>query len=272
MHPKNKSIQKRYEGFLQTPSLWQHKSICELQPFIIAPKFTKIAIEIDENQRLGKYIERLVSYQLQQEKDIEILAENIQIQRHKITLGELDCLLLRNQEAIHLEIVYKFYLYDATVGHDEIGHFIGPNRKDALIEKLEKLSKKQLPLLYSNEVKNYLQTMEISSEKISQQVYFKAQLFMPLSLKDHNLSILNSKCIAGFYINITQLKTFSNGKFFIPVKKDWLVIPHQHVTWISFDDFSIKANEFLHQKYAPLCWLKLKSGEIQKFFLVWWGF
>lgn len=270
MQPILKSIQKRYEGFLETPSLWQETPLWGLQPFIISPRFKKITIEIDENQRLGKYVERFVTFQLQQENDIEILVENVQIQRDKLTLGELDCVLLRDNALIHLEIVYKFYLYDEHVGQDEIAHFIGPNRKDSLIEKLNKLSEKQLPLLHSEEAKNQLQSLGILPDNISQQVYFKAQLFMPFSEKMPKLSILNNDCIAGFYINVTQLKFVDNGKFFIPTKKDWLVMPHQHVSWLSFTDFSLKTNEYLHQQYAPLCWIKYNNGEMRKFFLVWW--
>jgi len=62
-------------------------------------------------------------------------------------VGELDCLILRDKKPIHLEVIYKFYLYDASVGDTEIAHFIGPNRKDSLIEKLTKLQEKQLPIL-----------------------------------------------------------------------------------------------------------------------------
>ncbi|NCT10396.1 MAG: DUF1853 family protein [Flavobacteriia bacterium] len=272
MQPISKNIQNRYKGFLETPSLWLKTSLLGLQPFIIPKKFTKISIKIDENQRLGKYIERFVSFQLRQEKGIEILAENIQIQREKLTLGELDGILLRNNELIHIEIVYKFYLYDERVGQDEIAHFIGPNRKDSLIEKLNKLSEKQLPLLHSDETKNHLKSIGILSKNISQQVYFKAQLFMPFSEKTPKLNIINNDCIAGFYINIMKLKFLDNGKFFIPTKKDWLVMPHQLVSWMSFEDFSMRAYEFLKLPYAPLCWIKFKNGEMKKFFLVWWSF
>lgn len=272
MQPIPKNIQKRYEGFLETPSLWQKTSLFGLKSFILTPKFTKINIDIDENQRLGKYIERFVSYQLQQESDIEILAENVQIYRDKLTLGELDCVLLKGNALIHLEIVYKFYLYDERVGQNEIAHFIGPNRKDSLIEKLNKLSEKQLPLIFSQESKNHLKSVGIFTENISQQVYFKAQLFIPFSEKKPKLNVLNNECIVGFYISANQLKLVANNKFFIPSKKDWLLMPHQHVSWMSFEEFSLKATEYFLQKYAPLCWIKFNNGEMKKFFLVWWGF
>jgi hypothetical protein len=270
MHQKNKDIQKRYVGFLQTNCLWKKDTVYSLNQLKIESKSTKIDIEIDEKIRLGKYIERFVSYQLAQEKGISIICENIQIQREKITLGELDCILLKEDKVIHLEIIYKFYLYDSTVGNTEIDHFIGPNRKDSLVEKLTKLKEKQLPLLYSNECVSYLKTINLNIIDIEQQVYFKGQLFVPYSNKDIQLSVLNQDCIVGFYINKNELTQFKDCKFFIPNKKDWIVVPHKNVNWLTIDDFNQASEEYFQRKSSPLCWMKKQNGELVKIFLVWW--
>lgn len=271
MPQKTKDIQKRYEGFLQTSFLWKNVAVFDLQQFKIASKSTKIAIDIDEKLRLGKYIERLVSFQLSQEKNIAVLCENVQIQKEKRTLGELDCIILKDDKPIHLEIIYKFYLYDANVGKTEIEHFIGPNRKDSLLEKLTKLKHKQLPLLYSNECCEYLKSINLDSSKIQQEVYFKGQLFVPYSDKNVQLSILNEDCVVGFYINRKELHQFENGKFYIPDKKDWLLIPHKNVDWLNFNQFKTKTDAYLERNFSPLCWLKKPNGELEKFFLVFWG-
>ena len=270
MHQKTKDIQNRYIGFLQTPCLWKNNVVYELEQFKITSKSTKIDIEINEKLRLGKYIERFVSFQLQQEKSINIVSENIQIQKEKKTLGELDCIILKDDKPIHLEIIYKFYLFDASIGKNEIEHFIGPNKKDSLVEKLKKLQEKQLPLLYSNECVEYLESIYLSVEKITQQVYFKAQLFVPLSDKNRVLSTLNSECICGFFIKIKELEQFLDCKFFIPNKKDWLVTPHQNVNWLNINQYKLKSNEYLLREFSPLCWVKNPNGKIEKFFLVWW--
>ncbi len=263
-------IQKRYEGFLNTPSLWKGKVVSNLKSFKIVSKSDKIGVNIDEKLRLGKYVERFVSFELEQHKNISIIVENIQIQNDKITLGELDCLLLKNNKPIHLEIVYKFYVYDASIGDTEIEHFIGPNRKDSLKEKITKLKDKQLPLLHSNECKNYLKSFNLKSQDISQEVYFKAQLFVPLTNRDIQLKTLNNDCIAGFYINKNQLDQFNDCKFYIPQKKDWLIIPHANVKWLTSDKFKIVAKDYFKQQFSPLCWVKLKNGALKKMFLVWW--
>lgn len=262
--------QKRYEGFLKTPFLWKSDAVFNLFQFEITSRSSKIDIALVDNLRLGKYIERLVSHELEQQNDISVLAENIQIQDDKITLGELDCLLLKDNKPIHLEIIYKFYLYDDSVGDSEIEHFIGPNRKDSLIEKLTKLKNKQLPLLYSDTCKPYLDALNLNPKAITQQVYFKAQLFLPFSNPNTKLKTLNTDCITGFYINQTELHLFKDCKFYMPNKKDWLVIPHVNVNWLNFDTFELKTNNFIEQKFSALCWVKFKNGELKKLFLVWW--
>lgn len=270
MHQKTKDIQNRYEGFLQTLNLWKNDAIYGLHQFEIAPKSIKIQIVIDEKLRLGKYVERFVSHQLQQEPLIDIIAENIQIQQGKRTLGELDCILQKENTIIHLEVVYKFYLIDETVGTTELEHCIGPNRKDSLVEKLSKLKQKQLPLLYSNECETYLKSIGISRVAIKQLVYFKAQLFTPFSKEKIKFNKLNSSCISGFYINKKELLQFQECKFYIPNKKDWLVIPHSNVYWLSYHQFKEKSDAFLTRNFSPMCWIKTSNGVIHKVFLVWW--
>lgn len=263
-------LQKRYEGFLKTPCLWKHDTVFDLHQFEIISQSHKIDIAIEDSLRLGKYVERFVSFELEQHENITVLAENVQIQHNKTTLGELDCLLIKNKIPIHLEVIYKFYLFDESVGETEIDHFIGPNRKDSLFEKLTKLKDKQLPLLYTAACKNYLNELDLKSENILQQVYFKAQLFVPYSNRNLELQTLNTDCIAGFYVNPNELDNFSDHKFYFPKKKDWLITPHTHVNWINFTDFKNIAQDYFKQQFSPLCWKKSSNGALKKIFLIWW--
>ncbi len=263
-------IQKRYEGYLKTPVLWKGDAVSNLYQFEILLKFNSFSGVLDEKTRLGKYVERFVSFELKQQSNISILAENIQIQKDKITLGELDCLLLKDEQPIHLEIIYKFYLYDKSVGETEIEHFIGPNKKDSLIEKTNKLKDKQLPLLHSNACKVYLDKLNLKVENIEQQVYFKAQLFMPYNNKEIQLKTLNNDCISGLYITYKELANFINCKFYIPNKKDWLIKPNSNVTWLNFNNFKTLTKNYFDEKFSTLCWVKKANGEINKIFLVWW--
>jgi hypothetical protein len=263
-------IQKRYEAFIKTPFLWKDASVFNLNTFEIISEKTEINITIDEKLRLGKYVERLVSFELKQKENIIILSENLQIQQDKRTFGEIDCLLLKDKKPVHLEIIYKFYLYDPSVGVNEIDHFIGPNRKDSLKEKLTKLKNKQLPLLYSGACKDYLTNLQLNPDNISQQVYFKAQLFVPFSNQAIKLKNLNTDCIVGFYMNQNELDNFKDCKFFIPTKKDWLIHPYSNVDWLNFKTFKDITKDYFEQKFSSLFWLKHYTGVTEKVFLVWW--
>lgn len=264
-------LQQRYEGFINTPILWEGDTIYQIEQF----QFTKEnTISFEENIskviRLGKLVERFVSHQIQQDESITILSENAQIHKNKITLGELDCLLLQDKKPVHVEVVYKFYLYDPAANSNTLEPWIGPNKRDSLLQKLEKLQTKQFPILFHKETRHYLQQFQLQAEKIEQKVYFKAQLFVPFLQEKTVFPFLNQNCIIGFYIFREQLKLFQNCKFFIPIKLDWLVIPKQNVPWISFDKFSEEIKISLDNKLSPLCWLKNKNGTLQKFFVVWW--
>lgn len=264
------SSQLQFEGFLATEPLWL-KRLNNLDQFVL-PKQNTTAVDFfnDKNLRLGKWVERLVSFELSQFDEIEILAENIQIQDDKITLGEIDCILSYNNQPIHLEIIFKYYLYDKSAGNAEIERWIGPNRRDSFIQKVDKLSKKQLPLLYHPKTEPYLNELKLSSETIKQHVYFKAQLFVPLADFGNKFPVINNNCIQGFYIYFNDLQMFNDCKFYIPNKHDWLIIPHTNVNWLSYNTYVDVLQNYLDHKNAPLCWLKKRNGELFKFFVVWW--
>ena len=263
-----KVTQLRFEGFLKTPTLWESSPLYELTQFEIEQKSIGIDTEIDTKLRLGKYVERLVSHQLANTESISLIAENIQISKDKITLGELDCLFYKNENPIHLEVIYKFYLYDPT--KQGLDCWIGPNKKDSLVEKLDKLRQKQLPLLYAKESEKYLKSISLDTTDFLQQVYFKAQLFLPLGKNPTINSPINTDCIVGFYCSLYTLTEFKNAKFFIPSKKDWLITPHTNVDWIVYEKFLEQSRTYLNRQFSPMCWMKTTSGELKKFFLVWW--
>ncbi len=263
-------IQKRFDGFLHTNSLWKNNTFYGLKQFHLKQKYIKFNTAINEKLRLGKYVERFVSYQLEQDNSIEIIAENVQIQKEKRTLGEIDCILLKHKKPIHLEIVYKFYLYDDSIGITEVDHFIGPNRKDTLLEKLQKLKTKQLPLLFSKACESYLESLAIDSSLITQEVYFKAQIFIPFNKKHLKLKTLNGDCISGFYIHQKELTLFVDCKFYIPIKKDWLLQPHTNVNWLNYDTFLSECTVYMNRNFSPMVWIKSSKGELHKYFVVWW--
>ena len=139
-------INRRFDGFRNTPLLWKGlmKGLTmyttEELPIINYPE-----INPTSHIRLGKLIEHFVLFELEQDESIQLLKSNVQIFRDQITIGELDCLMKQLAVNIHLEIVYKFYLYDPSIS-TELNRWVGPNKNDSLVLKLEKLKEKQLPM------------------------------------------------------------------------------------------------------------------------------
>lgn len=264
-------LQFLYQGFLNTPSLWNSNAVLDLKQFQISdikqtPLFKRA---LHKQLRLGQLAEQFVFNQLEQIEGFNILFENIQIQKEKQTLGELDALIEFENKQIHLEIVYKFYLYDENLGDSELKQWIGPNRNDSLIEKLSKLKNKQLPLLYSSECESALEKINLNPQAFNQHILFKAQLFIPYQ-KSVGFSLLNENCVCGFYINKEQLSEFNTCEFYIPSKLDWFLDTNNSVSWLNFETFKTQADVFLLQSKSPLIWIKSSNQKILKCFLVWW--
>ncbi|WP_411767614.1 DUF1853 family protein [Winogradskyella sp. A3E31] len=265
-------IQRQYSGFLNTPYLWKD-DLYGLQHFKFEDTIAiTIADTINYNRRLGKRVEQFLNVQLEHSKDINILAENIQIKKDRETIGELDMLFLQNHQPIHLEIAYKFYLFDPNyIRKQTLDCWIGPNRKDHLSLKIKKLKEKQLPLLYHPECKSALHQLGLSSDDIIQKICFKAQLFVPLKIDAIDISPLNKDCIYGFYLNQNNRILLEGYELYIPEKLDWLIEPHLSVQWDTYTNLKAELDALLESKRSPMLWLKDKNGSLQKCFVTWWS-
>jgi hypothetical protein len=263
-------LQALYHAYCKTQALWKRANVCRLQQLEIPNGYDSLFLrKLERRLRLGQLAEQFVFNQLETCESTEILAENIQIQKDKRTLGELDTLLIVDNQPIHLEIIYKFYVYDATLGDTELERWIGPNRKDSLVEKLNKLNQKQLPLLYSQDCKLALKQLELDDFDFKQQVLFKAQLFVPYQ-QHVTFEVLNTDCVCGLYINTTQLEMFKNHLFYIPSKLNWFLEPHEAAEWLEYLNFKSESTPFLDNNQSPLFWMKSETGKLVKGFLVWW--
>jgi hypothetical protein len=261
----------RYDGYRNTPLLWNGE-LEGLDMLVTEEQHSEKHPTYDANGshiRLGKLIEQFVLFDLDQIEALQVLQSNIQIFKDKITLGELDAIIQHLEKVVHLEIVYKFYLYDPKLPH-ELNRWIGPNRNDSLVQKLQKLKDKQLPLLHRPETFEAITKLNINPLEIEQKVLFKAQLYVPYKSSIKKFSYLNNACISGYYIRLEDLNDFQKHTFHVPDKLDWLIIPHLDVEWLALCTFVETISNQLALKKSPICWIKSENGELQKFFLVWW--
>jgi len=230
-------------------------------------------LDMPERLRLGNRLERFFSFIIEESDRYTILAENIQIIDNKVTLGEFDFLLFdsEREEVLHVELAGKLYLYDPTF-KDELSCWIGPNRKDSLLQKIAKLADKQLPLLYSKACQNILNDFNLKSINIKQRVSYKTRLFMPFISKDIIPENVSAENIKGYYVSLNDFLTakFENFNFFIPEKQDWIVKPEYGEIWFSHSEIITQLELILFQNMSPLIWVKKPNNIYETIFVVWW--
>jgi hypothetical protein len=229
-------------------------------------------ITITENLRLGKQVERIFSALISSSSNYEIIEENIQIVDEKITIGEFD-FILKNTETdkvFHLELVYKFYIYDPNQSDKELEKWIGPNRKDSFIEKFTKLEQKQFPLLQHPITKSQL--LHLNIDEIEQKLCFMASLFVPYQKIGDVFPVINNKAIVGYWLTLNQFERINTEtfQFYLPQKKEWGMSPKHHNNWESLELTISKIKESHTREFSPLCWIKKDANTFEQCFIVWW--
>lgn len=264
-------MDKSYEGFLESNLLWSNTQF-GLDQFVI--KYGVLDPSrlrpIPKKLRLGHQVEHIFLELLKVSNHYKVLAHSIQLVEYKQTLGELDFIVksLDNDEIIHIELAYKFYLLDPNMD-GPIEGLVGPNRSDAFTYKLHKTKHKQMPLLYSDAARN---TLKIDVDKVVQKVAFYGQLYLPLDLKGKDLGVLNPNCVKGYYIDLDRFVdgAFNAFKFHFPTKSEWIHIPYQDVKWMNHES-AIRLIKERHSVYrSPMLWVDRGDGKIDKVFVTHW--
>lgn len=260
-------------GFYNTPPLWKNTQF-GLKQF----EFSKLnvddrtPIDLPGNLRLGHQMEYVFKYLISISKNHDVILSNIIVEEGKTRVGELDFILkeFKNGQFIHVELAYKFYIINPEIS-EPIYRLMGPNRHDMFYTKLDKLKKKQLPLLHHDSLLHYWEIHEIDPTKIEQQCCFKAQLFEPFAEKT-SIRPLNGHCISGNWIRFDDFnsKEFGNAEYYIPRKLEWVMAPHLNVHWMTHFETLMEVNLRMVKENAPMLWVKRPDGQLEKWFVVWW--
>lgn len=168
---------------------------------------------------LGKYAEKLIEFYFQFHPHYELLHANVQLIQHKVTLGELDFLVIHKAtgKTFHLEFALKYYL-KTIVNEQEI--FLGPSTKDRLSRKVERLINHQCKHSVIN--KN-LFPEEVQDFTFEPKLILKGCLFYPFEKwrikKKYNM--LNQ----GWWIGIESIEKLKNSCShfsMINTKSNWI--------------------------------------------------
>lgn len=269
---KQQSNSARIKSILNTPTIGiLPKGVTE---FKLSALHIQQSVDYNPQSklRLGKEIEKVVAALIKASSNYKIVAENSQIMDGKTTIGELDFIVedCANQSTFHLELGYKFYVYDPNVSQNEVEKWIGPNRKDSLIEKLTKLENKQFPLLKNPMTQTQL--TDFDCQKMPQQLCFLAHLFVPFSMLNAQFEYINTNAIAGYWVNFDdfiKIQTTDN-LFYLPQKSEWGIHPQYNETWQSKTEIIDELKPILNRQFSPLCWVKTVEGTFKQCFIVWW--
>lgn len=271
-------IEHQFVGFINTPSIFNNSNFAGFKLFELNSNKTFSSSSISQqkfpnNLVLGKRVEYFFMSAINASKGYELITNNIQINDEQRTLGELDFIVkdLKTKKLLHIELMYKFYVYDPEF-KIELERWIGPNRKDSLLQKIQRVNTNQFPLLHTPEAEKYLKSIDIDSESIQQQICFKANLFIPKNMQTQKFSQINENCIIGYWIHFKDFGDYDQEAFyfFAPEKQDWPIAPENWEEWINFKDVNEQIKELHLRKKSPLIWIKKSDGSFERIIVVWW--
>lgn len=270
------NVQDQFQGFLQTPDLFNGNRF-DLFQLPVSDLTLPRNFFVDDKYRLGQRLEFLMEEALRQNSNFDILAKSQQIKAKKQTVGELDFILKNTiaNKTIHMEMAYKFYLYDPSISNDPDECWIGDNRRDSLLKKAKKLREKQFPLIHSEDAFAVRQTLGIENKEINQQLSFKAQLFLPQGMTNFPGGMCNPDCLAGNWLTLSQFEKMLEERpwVYIPKKNDWVIKPviqNSGAKWQPKKEILDWVQKTINHQGSKLIWSMDHDNNMHRDFVIWW--
>lgn len=267
----------QYKAFFKTPLLIQNPDdfIKNIRVFDFKPNDYFLPPQFETNQKfIGKRAELFMLEALQQSEQYEVIAHSLQIIRQKQTLGEFDFLVrdLVTAEVFQLELVYKVYLFDASLSTTADFCWIGPNRRDRFEDKLHKLKTKQFPLLYQKNATSELDSLGLKQKSIQQRLCFKAMLFKPFQEKLPEFSTLTNFQVEGEWLSkeLFYSQDWKDFQFMMPQKLNWFNSASRVEQWFTLEQIRPDIDSYLASGRSALLFLKDPNEHFYKLFLTNW--
>lgn len=265
---------KLLNNFLNAPDLLINSEEYDFAPFQFSQHemVNKETFVFPHEIIIGKQAEFCFAYYLKHSRRYELIASNIQINGKTETIGEIDYLVFdsKTQATLHVELACKFYLFNSSLNASEMNEWIGPNRKDSLKTKLDKLKVKQFPLIRRKETQVSLKALKIDVNTIKQQLCLKAFLFLRKGSQVNKFSENYQECIVGYWLPFAEFTSEDKTALYaIPKKREWLLPIENSETWFSFDEVKTILKIQIENNQSVLVYKKIGSDTI-RFFVVWW--
>lgn len=165
-------------------------------------------LQQESSHFLGTYFESLWAFYLNAMPHIDLIARNLQVRTRKKTIGEFDFIILdhNSNQFIHQEIAIKFYLgigkpnqYPFTDGQNL---WYGPQCRDRLDLKMDKMLNSQIHLSTTEFGKRALQTLNIDT--IETQLVVRGYLFYPEDQSVTAPVFCNPAHLNGRWVSLSQ--------------------------------------------------------------------
>lgn len=186
--------------------------------------------------RLGLLFEQFWQRYLQASSQFEVIANALQVQDGKRTVGEFDLLVSHSNEVEHWEIAIKFYL---GVGNTrQIGHWFGPNTSDRLDIKIDRLDSHQLRLGEHPSALALLAERGLNISRVRSVV--KGRLFYPATQftrgQFEHPDRFHPNHLKGWWCTLEEFQHAPSANRYILLNKvDWLSPIHHDDSFTSWD-------------------------------------
>lgn len=189
------------------------------------------AVRGRQSDRLGEYFERLLITWMEHVPPAELLAANEQVHANSHTLGEFDLLFRRDNAVHHWELAIKFYL--GHPGPDGRPRWYGPNPKDQLYEKWDKMLRHQLRLASRPAARSVLAQLGVDDpEEVVASAFVRGYFFDPLddryAVDDHPDA--NADTVRGWWCHRSDLADHID-RLDPDNELDWMRLPQ--LRWMS---------------------------------------
>lgn len=220
---------------------------------------------------IGKQVEEHLLTALGDDERYTVLAHGLQIQHEGITLGELDFIIKDHLENVvfHLELVHKFYIYDTAEGEQELDRWIGPNYRDKLVYKLEKLESHQFPLLHHPATRPYLNRLGLDPLTMQQKLCFNAELYVPVDTVSNQSGVLAQSAIRGTYFSFQEFKNSIDPsyRYHVCTKQEWVQDEASCGQWANAQDCIGDLEKRAKDGRAVMVWAK-QANKCERLFIL----
>ena len=198
------------ESIVQTPVLVGDLPEAKVWQGIESRSFRSVRLNFD--QKLGHLYEDAFELLIEGSDVLDLLAKNLQIPGAKgQTLGEVDFLIRERSSGtvIHLEVAIKFYL--AVRCPDGFVRYPGPDPRDSLQNKLQRMRAKQLRLTRTDEARSLLmERFNVDTVTVRQGVY--GALFDRIDAEGISLpSFVSEGCRRGKWLSAEEVHSYWRG-------------------------------------------------------------